>query len=91
MIHSKNMAEGKVPFGHEGFSEWAKSVTFYTKGFAENVAYNYNCADPVETAVIGWINSEGHRWNMIGYYNLCSISVYCHGGYYYFTQLFALA
>lgn len=60
MVHSQNMAEGKVPIGHDGFKERMNKVPFHVRSFSENVAYNCNCADPVETAVIGWINSPGH-------------------------------
>jgi uncharacterized protein YkwD len=60
MGHSQNMAEGKVPVGHDGFKDRMNKVPFHVRSFSENVAYNYNCSDPVETAVVGWINSPGH-------------------------------
>ena len=85
MGHSKNMAEGKVPLGHDGFSERHKAVPFFTRSFSENVAFNYNCGDPVEVAVNGWINSPGHRKNMLSQSNICGIAVYCLHGRYYFT------
>lgn len=83
--HSVNMAEGRVPFGHAGFDDRARKVPFYYRSFSENVAYNYGCADAVETAVRGWINSPGHRKNMLATNNLCAIAVYCKHGRYYFT------
>ncbi|CDW73897.1 scp-like extracellular [Stylonychia lemnae] len=89
--HNVNMATGKYPVGHEGFKERMRQVPFFVRSFSENVAYNYNMADPVEVAVNGWINSPGHRKNMLANNNLCGISVYCYYGRYYFTQLFALA
>jgi hypothetical protein len=49
------MAEGRVPIGHDGFKERHRAVTFYTQSFAENVAFNYGMADPIECAVKGWI------------------------------------
>ncbi len=48
-------------------------------------------ADPCEGAVVGWINSPGHRKNLLSASNICAIAVYCHYGNFYFTQLFALA
>jgi len=84
------MAEGKVPFGHAGFNDRAKKVPFHYRSFSENVAYNYGCADPIEVAVRGWINSPGHRKNMLATNNLCAIAVYCKYGKFWFTQLFAL-
>ena len=88
--HSINMADGKVPFGHDGFNDRMRKVPFYVRSFSENVAYNYGCGDPVETAVRGWINSPGHRKNMLAVNSLCGIAVYCKYGKYWFTQLFAL-
>mmetsp|Transcript_28152 Transcript_28152/g.24882 ORF Transcript_28152/g.24882 Transcript_28152/m.24882 type:complete len:92 (+) Transcript_28152:571-846(+) len=90
MEHSKNMAEGKVPIGHDGFQDRMHKVPFYIRSFSENVAWNSNSSDPVETAVIGWINSPGHRKNLLSVSSHCGIAVYVKAGNYYFTQLFAL-
>jgi uncharacterized protein YkwD len=85
MEHSKNMAEGKVPFSHDGFQDRMKKVPFYVRSFSENVAWNQGCGDPVETAVDGWINSPGHRKNMLATNSICGIAVYQQYGKYYFT------
>jgi len=85
------MANGVVPVGHEGFSERSNKVPFFKRSFSENVAYNYGQLDPVECAVNGWINSPGHRKNMLATNTCCGIAVYCYLGKFYFTQLFALA
>ena len=85
------MATGKVPFGHEGFQGRMRMVPFPVRTFSENVAWNAGHSDPVEVAVNGWINSPGHRKNMLSNSNMCGIAVYCYHGRYYFTQLFALA
>lgn len=50
-------------------------------GAAENVAYGYAVAD----VTTGWLNSEGHRKNILGDYN--SIGIGVKDGYY--TQVFA--
>lgn len=60
-------------------------VTFFVRSFSENVAYNFNMVDPVEIAVNGWINSLGHRKNMLSNSNICGIAVYVKYGRYYFT------
>ena len=60
-------------------------VTFFVRSFSENVAYNFNMPDPVEVAVNGWINSPGHRKNMLSSNNICGIAVYPKYGRYYFT------
>lgn len=83
--HSINMAEGRVPFGHGGFDNRAKKVPYFYRAFSENVAYNMGTADPVEVAVRGWINSPGHRKNMLAMNTRCAIAVHQRGGYYYFT------
>ena len=91
MEHCVNMAEGKCPVGHDGFEGRNNKVPFFKRSFAENVAYNYGQVDAVQCAVQGWINSPGHRKNMLATHNLCGIAVYCLYGKFYFTQLFALA
>ena len=88
--HSKNMAEGLVAFGHDGFYMRKEKVSIFVRMFSENVAYNYGCGDPVEVAVKGWINSPENGKIMLAAHNLCGIGVYCKGGKYYFTQLLAL-
>jgi uncharacterized protein YkwD len=43
------------------------------------------------TAVNGWIDSPGHRKNLLARHTHCGIGVYCNdAGAYYSTQLFAL-
>jgi uncharacterized protein YkwD len=79
------MAHGRVPFGHDGFQVRSQKVPFFKRAFAENVAYNMGMGDPVEVAVRGWINSPGHRKNMLSNCNLCGIGVYAYAGRYYFT------
>ena len=76
MTHCVNMATGKCPIGHDGFQQRNNAVKFYIRAFGENVAYNFGQADAVECAVIGWINSPGHRKNLLGDFNLCGIAVY---------------
>ena len=85
------MAAGTCPVGHDGFADRSERVPFFKRSFAENVAYNYGHADAVYVAVEGWINSPGHRKNMLATHNFCGIAVYFHYGQFYLTQLFALA
>lgn len=63
-IHSQDMAKGKVPFGHTGFSERVKAVRIPYSSASENVASNYGYSDPVTTAVQGWLKSPGHLANI---------------------------
>lgn len=57
--HTKYMIEvGKI--SHDNFSERSKKLieNAEAKSVGENVAYGYTTA---ETAVNGWLNSDGHR------------------------------
>ena len=62
-----------------------KKVPFFVRSFAENIAYNYGQADPVNTCVNSWVNSLGHRKNLLSNHNYCGIAVYVHEGKFYFT------
>jgi len=87
-IHSANMGNGSVAFGHDGFEARVRAtgVTYYSAG--ENVAWN-NYPDPVQTAVNDWMNSDGHRKNILGNYNLTGMGIAkSASGKYYFTQIF---
>ena len=91
IIHSENMAQQKVKFGHENFDNRVaalKSDLPY-RSAGENVAYNMGYSDPAAKAVLGWIDSDGHRRNMLGNFNLTGIGVVKNNNdEYYFTQIF---
>ncbi|EGG17936.1 hypothetical protein DFA_08937 [Cavenderia fasciculata] len=88
--HCKNMSDKKVPFGHGGFQERIKRFPFRHIKSGENVAMNNCDATVAEVAVEGWINSKGHRENLLADYNICTIGVYQGSdGMWYLTQLFA--
>jgi len=84
-----DMAEGRVPFGHTGFRGRMNRMPGPVRGAAENVAWSAGYGDVAKTAVDGWINSPGHRRNMLGNYDVCGIGVYSCNGRTYLTQLFA--
>lgn len=56
--HSKDMAENKVGFGHQGFQARTQLFPFSISGASENVAKNLNHSDVARAAVDGWINSR---------------------------------
>ncbi|MCC5623667.1 CAP domain-containing protein [Nostoc sp. CHAB 5715] len=88
-IHSQDMANRKVPFGHTGFSERVKAVGIPYKTAGENVASNYGYSDSVTTAVQGWLKSPGHLANIKGNYEKTGIGVVSNSrGEIYFTQIF---
>ena len=91
--HSKNMGEGVVPFGHKGFNERVNNFNFRYYKACENVYMcqgisQYNIA---ENAVKSWINSPGHKINLLSDTSHCAVGVYKNNyGEFYLTQLFAL-
>lgn len=87
--HSQDMANHRMPFGHQGFGKRIANLRRQIKnvgGGAENVAYNYKTAKIV---VSGWIKSPGHRRNIVGNYHLTGIGVARDKqGRLYYTQIF---
>ncbi len=93
--HSRDMADGIVPFGHDGFSERidyiAQELEISIAAAGENVAYNMGMGDPAQAAVTAWLNSPGHRANIEGDYQLTGVGVACPDDdsiTFYFTQIF---
>ena len=92
LTHSKNMGDRKVPFGHKGFNERIKQFPFHFTLACENVfmCQGYSENSIAENAVNGWINSPGHRKNLLSNTNACAIATYrTPSGAYYLTQMFA--
>ena len=87
--HSRNMANGKVPFSHDGFDErmtLLKNQLKNVSGTAENVAYSTRDARSV---VDMWLNSKGHRKNIEGDYTISGIGMALGAdGQRYYTQIF---
>ena len=89
--HSKAMGDGERPFGHDKFAEERASAMGYAAS-GENVFMCQGVAGVhvAAMAVEGWINSPGHRKNLLGErWTVCGIGVYRneHGAW-YLTQLF---
>lgn len=87
--HSKDMAGGKVRFGHDGFSARAKTIrkTLGSTAIGENVASGPMTARQV---VDGWLNSPGHKRNIEGNFTLTGIGYALDKkGDIYFTQIFS--
>lgn len=88
-IHSQNMANGKVPFSHQGFEKRVTAIPLIYSNAAENVAFNQGYSNPAAEAVSGWLNSPGHLKNIKGKYNLTGIGVAANKkGEVYLTQIF---
>ena len=88
-MHSQNMANGKIPFSHQDFSNRVKSIGMAYNGAAENIAYNQGYKDPATQAVQGWLKSQGHKQNIEGNYSQTGIGVAANSkGEIYFTEIF---
>jgi uncharacterized protein YkwD len=90
-LHSQNMANKSVPFGHQGFDQRVQAIgqTIPYRAAAENVAFNMGYTDPATQAVQGWLKSPGHLQNIRGNYGLTGIGVSQNAkGEIYFTQIF---
>ena len=84
------MADKVVLFGHEEFQKRTDEIKtqIMFKRTSENVAMN-NSPIPAQVAVRGWINSEGHKKNMEGDYDLTGVGIArSRNGSWYFTQIF---
>ncbi|PWT70857.1 MAG: CAP domain-containing protein [Bacteroidetes bacterium] len=87
--HSKDMATGKVPFGHQGFDDRAKTLRKKLGSITmvgENVASGQMTA---KEAVDGWLHSPGHRRNIEGDFSMTGIGwAKDRRGMIYYTQIF---
>lgn len=89
--HSEAMAQGRVPFSHDGFKQRVQIIgnAISYRSAAENVAVNQGYRDPATVAVEGWLKSPDHLKNIRGQFDLTGIGVAQNSkGEYYFTQIF---
>lgn len=90
--HSRDMAERRVSFGHDGFDDRVKEAErrFDFSEIAENVALNdYPRSRTVTVAVEGWFGSPHHRENIEGNFDRTGVGVArSSDGTYYYTQMF---
>lgn len=91
-VHSEEMAQHRIPFGHARFQERVKhmyAAVDSPAGAAENVAYNYRNGTEV---VKNWLTSPHHLANIRGHYRYTGIGIARdQKGKLYFTQLFLMA
>jgi uncharacterized protein YkwD len=90
--HSREMAEGRVPLGHEGLDERGKAIEQREPfaRLAENVALNdYPRERTVRVALRGWLASAHHLANIEGPYSVTGVGVaQAPDGTFYYTQIF---
>lgn len=86
--HSARMADGTIPFGHDGLSERSDLIrtTLGSGSIAENIAKGKGT---VQEIVNNWLSSVGHKENMEGNFTHTGLSsVKGKDGNWYFTQIF---
>ncbi len=90
--HSREMAERRVAFGHDGFNDRVKEAErrFDFSEIAENVALNdFPRVRTVTVAVDGWLGSPHHLENIEGNFDRTGVGIARSGdGTYYYTQIF---
>lgn len=87
-LHCENMALQRVPFGHSGFDQRVALIKSEIggNGSSENVA---NGSSRAKTILDMWLESDGHRKNIEGNYNLTGLGVAKNNqGQYFYTQIF---
>jgi uncharacterized protein YkwD len=90
-LHSRAMAAGTTPFGHDGFDARVESLRqlMSSRRTAENVARSWGQRDPASETVRGWLASRGHRQNIEGEYDVTGVGVARNPkGELFFTQIF---
>eukprot|EP00727_Mastigamoeba_balamuthi_P014530 m51a1_g9701 hypothetical protein (109) ;mRNA; r:1385717-1386306 len=76
MFIGEDMAEGRVQFGHAGFGDRVRRFPFASRSSAENVAMNEGFGDAARVAVDGWVDSPGHRRNLLCRCSHCGVGVH---------------
>jgi uncharacterized protein YkwD len=85
--HSQAMLTHGV--GHAGFEQRLAAIGIPWSAAAENVAYSQGMPDPATHAVQDWLNSPGHRSNLVGPFTLTGVGAARNArGEVAFTQLF---
>jgi len=91
--HSKNMADGNVPFGHTGFEERKKNIKDKIPHslISEVVAWLndfFGVSSPADQVFESWISNLDHREVIEGPFDLTGVGVVKAGTTYYFTDMF---
>ena len=91
--HSKDMALGNVGLSHEGAYQRTEYIreTIPWESISENVAYSTERDDIVDFLLYRWLESNGHKKNIEGEFNLTGIgAAKSPDGKIFFTQIFVL-
>ena len=91
-VHSRDMAEGRCDFGHDGFSDRVRhlrEVLGPLRGGGENVLETDDPNEVARTAVTLWLHSPAHLHNIRGDFDSSGLGIWqSEQGVIYFTQIF---
>ena len=88
--HSENMADGTVPYGHDGLTTRILTIINAIGGTdaSENVGVGQTTAEEI---VNDWVASPAHKSNLEGNYTHTGVGIAKNSnGVYYFTQIYLL-
>lgn len=91
--YSRRMSEedfvGHVDPQGKGLDDRLLGAGMSFRTVAENIARSTNMPDPVEAAVQGWMESKGHRKNILSEeFTQTGVGIWKDGETYFFTQIF---
>jgi uncharacterized protein YkwD len=89
--HSRDMAKGKVGFGHDGLQDRVEQVQkhYEIAGAAENVSKHQRKEGHAEAAVNRWLESPVHLKNIDGNHDLSGVgAAVSEDGTVFITQIF---
>ena len=89
--HSQAMAQGKIPFGSDGFDKRAERSPFpQTRCYSEGLACHSGTSNPAQAA---FVSLSKNQQNILGTFNYTGIGVGMNpsNNSYYFTQIYVLA
>lgn len=91
-LHSRDMATGRVEFGHSGFNGRMSKLRGMFAGMrsgGENVFYTDARPGVAQAAVQAWLHSPPHLHNIRGDFSLSGLGLWKRSdGAYFFTQIF---
>ena len=89
--HSRNMAKGLLPPGHQGIEGRIRAIQspVHVLAYFENIAVSRGYKDRARDAVAGWMKNSEQRKAIHGDYDLTGIGVAMSSdSTYYITQIF---
>jgi len=90
--HSRDMAQGRTPVGHDGFSDRVSAISaiLSIRSAGENVGMTSNLDSPSQVVLNAWKNSASHLENLMGDFQITGVGICYDPGddAWYFTQIY---